>query len=124
VKKKEFESEGGAGGTGWPFEVAGDGEGNPERLVVVESPAMVMTAGGFVEAESQASIALGREEDILARLREQGWSEEAIAAFKSGRAVSMEFQKTPFGRLKLNENWRGKDEEKLRDGGDAGEAEG
>ncbi len=60
MKKKEFESEGEARGTGWPFEVAGDGEGSPERLVVVESPAMVMTVEGFVEAESKASIALRR----------------------------------------------------------------
>src|SRR3989339_1479765 len=65
---------------------------------------------GFTRPDAGASIALGEEEDILQYLREKGYSEEALKAFKSGKAIIVNHYNTPFGVYR-EEKWVGKDEE-------------
>ena len=71
-------------------------EGDPSNLEIHES-------GGV-------RLSLGKEEDILAALRAQGFSEAAIAAFKSGKPIQMRFEDTPFGRYVESEYWQGKED--------------
>ena len=57
-------------------------------------------------------MSVGEEEDILALFRKKGWSEEAIAAFKSRKIIERRVVKLGGGKdLILGESWKGKKED-------------
>lgn len=80
-------------------------EGDPGRLTTYPPEQYVFDGEGLKKVEPAASISLGREEDILAMLRLRGFSEEAIAAFRSGKAIAINYVQTPFGTVVLDERW-------------------
>lgn len=90
------------------FKNPNDDQGDPSRLEIHREESSIGPEG-FRLGNPNNLVALGKEKDILAFLRQQGYSEEAIAAFKSGKPIIMTYQDTPFGRAKLNEDWSGKD---------------
>ncbi len=91
------------------------GEGSPEEnksfpkevKVVVPDP-VVDAKEGFIQPPG--FLALGREEDLLIGMRARGWSEDALKALKSGKAIIRNFVPTPFG-THIEEDWLGKDKE-------------
>ena len=62
---------------------------------------------GFVR--KSATVASGDTEKVLGMLRARGLSEEAIAAFKSGKIIRTQSIETPFGLQATSEDWDGKD---------------
>ena len=78
--------------------------GDPSKLTRVEGPT-IMTQEGF---ETPVSVSIGKEEDILAALRARGYSEDAIAAFKSGKPIKMNILKVGDKDVILGEDWKGK----------------
>lgn len=88
--------------------MADKNEGDPSRLEIYR-PGPKIGPDGFRQ-EDGASIALGKEEDVLAMLRAMGWSEEAIEAFLSGEAIVCKMQVTPFGMIvdTESEDWLSK----------------
>ncbi len=83
--------------------------GDPSKLTRYPPEQYAFDGEGMKKLESPVSISLGREEDILAMLRLQGFSEEAIEAFRTGKPIMMTYQQTPFGRVVLDEQWLDKD---------------
>ena len=82
---------------------------NEEGLEVHKQEVTAMVPGvGFVKT-GETSISLGEEEDILNHLRRMGFSEDAITAFRSGKALTAQLTKTVFGTVLENESWIGKD---------------
>lgn len=82
-------------------------KGDPSRLEIFR-PGLSIGPNGFEQGSSSVFAALGQEKDILESLRQMGLSEEAIAAFKSGKPIVTKTQNTPFGRMIIDETWSGK----------------
>lgn len=81
-----------------------------DELHIVESPSHVVDPErGFVEAPVKATLAIGNEEMVLNFLRSQGFSEEAIKAFKSGKILRAQVIDTPFGKQVVSEDWEGRE---------------
>src|SRR3989344_3086793 len=93
-----------------------DDQGDPSRLKVVgESPGI--GPEGF-RPPGKSFIALGDEKDILAMFRAQGWSEEAIAAFKRGESIVCRTYRGLFGETVVepgSEDWLSKMKAEGRD---------
>lgn len=53
---------------------------------------------GLQKAKSPVELLLGNEEEILAHLRDLGFTEEQITAFKSGKALTATVTPTIFGQ--------------------------
>lgn len=92
---------------------AGEGEkaeedGDPSRLEYHYGSGSIGPEGIQTEDRS-VGLALGKEADVLAMLRQMGFSEKAIAAFKSGRAIWAIFDQTLFGSVVAEEYWMGKE---------------
>lgn len=83
-------------------------QGDADKVKTIEGPTM-LTSQGF---ETPVSASIGEEEDIFALLRQKGWSEESIAAFKSGKIIQRRRVKLNSDRdLILGESWEGKKED-------------
>ncbi len=83
------------------------------ELHVESTPDTVFVPGvGFMPAPEKVSVSVGDEEKILEGLRSHGFSEKAIAAFKSGKVIKMIYQNTPFGVNIISETWKGNEEKK------------
>jgi hypothetical protein len=78
--------------------------GGPPKIKKIDGPTK-MTPNGF---ETPVTASLGEEKDILANLRQKGFSEEAIAAFKSGKLIKRNTVKLGDKDVILGEDWKGK----------------
>lgn len=85
-----------------------EAKGDASKVKKIEGPT-IMTEKGF---KTPAHVLTGNEEDIFVALRAKGWSEEAIAALKSGKPVSRNKMVLKDEReLILEEKWEGKKSE-------------
>jgi len=79
-----------------------------EKLRIITQGPSIIKDVGFVPGNPNNFVALGTPEDITNILKTQGWSEEAIAAFFSGKYITRKEYDTPFGRVGHDENWKDK----------------
>lgn len=87
-----------------------DTNNDDKKVIVIREGTHVEPGVGFVEGNPNNFVAIGPAEQIIQGLRDRGWSEEALAAFKRGESISRNVTTTPIGRVGHDEKWKGKDE--------------
>lgn len=85
------------------------GSAGDRKVHIVREGPHVEPGVGFVEGNPNNFIAIGSADQIIEGLRQRGWSEEALEAFKSGKSISRNVTTTPLGRVGQDEKWPGKD---------------
>ena len=90
-------------------------KGDPSKLIKAVEPDSIGADGSYREGNPNNFAALGKEADILEALRQRGWSEAALTAFKSGKSITRNKmrpdQSKPEAEIILDEKWDGKKEE-------------
>lgn len=89
-------------------------KGDPQKITKVVEPDSIGPDGSYYRGNPNNFAAVGKESDILEALRQKGWSEDAIAALKSGKTIVRQKLRPdpakPGEEIILGEDWKDKKE--------------